>query len=236
MPQADRRKLIQDQRIYTGSISIRFVRPQFRAPLDRIRSTALHFTNQDKVVFSGKCRPPNEMGCGIFELGLRDGKFRKVLDSPGCLTASGFLSEWQIVSMSPDGKKVVAIEGGRSGQLQLIDLAQGTRKGLGGGFSRAKWSPDGKWIAAVEEKGKRQTILFETSTFRRRRSLGNTTGEWSPDSRFLLGWKDSNCSDNVGTLEAIDIDTGKRTLIASSMCNVIEVNESSATWMSSEVR
>ena len=89
--------------------------------------------DQIKIVFSGKYRPADEMGCGLFELLLPDGKIRKVVDNPGC-ESTGFQSGWRSISLSPDGKKAVAIGGGRQARLQLIDLADAATKELGEGF------------------------------------------------------------------------------------------------------
>jgi WD40 repeat protein len=194
--------------------------------------------SQDKIVFSAKYRLTAEMGCGIFELAVSRGKVRRILDSPGCLSfPNGSLSAWRSVSLSPNGEKAVAI---RKGRLQLVDLATSTAKEhneFGDRLYQAAWSPSGAWIAAAEQDRKERTILIDTSSFAKRRTQANTTTEWSPDSRFLLGWKQNDkCGYNVRTLEAVNINNGKRTTIESSSCKVPDVNEGTPMWISSEIR
>ena len=185
--------------------------------------------HQDKIVISGI----NETSCGIFELNLSQGKLKRVLDNPDCLLpgSEGYLAAWLTISLSPDGQKAVAI---RKHRLELIDLTHATVRALGGGFVKAAWSPDGKWIAALQDNGSEmRTVLMDTSSFVERRILGESNVEWSPDSRYLLAAKDDDhCAHNFGTLEAMDVETGKRTTIDSSRC---KVNEVTTAWVSREI-
>jgi hypothetical protein len=186
---------------------------------------------QDKIVVSGKYEHTENVECGLFEISLLDGRVRKVLDNPECLLpgSSGYLAAWLTISLSPDGQRAVAT---RKSHLELINLTRATVKDLGDGFVKAAWSPDGKWIAALKDQGNDQwkTMLMDTSTFEVRRALGNSDVEWSPDSRYLLAGKpDDQCENGLGTLETVDIESGRRTTIASSKC---KINEVTTAWVS----
>jgi WD40 repeat protein len=187
---------------------------------------------QDKLVVSLGHPRLGEVGCGIFELSLHDGKVRKVLENSDCPPGlHNYLTAWLKISLSPDGRNVVAI---RKHRLELIDLTQATVRVLGDGFAKAAWSPDGKWIAALEFRAERwTTVLMDTSNFVMRRTLASSDVEWSPDSRYLLGrQEDSPCENNLGTLEAIDVGNGKRITVDSSRCSV---NEATTAWVSSRI-
>ena len=185
--------------------------------------------HQDKIVISGI----NDISCGLVELNLSQGKLKRVLDNPDCLLpgSEGYLAAWLTISLSPDGQKAVAI---RKHRLELINLTHATVRALGGGFVKAAWSPDGRWIAALQDNGREmRTVLMDTISFVERRILRESNVEWSPDSRYLLAAKDDNhCAYNLGTLEAMDVETGKRTTIDSSRCKVTEVT---TIWVSSDI-
>jgi hypothetical protein len=155
--------------------------------------------------------------CGMFELTLESGRVRKVLDNSDCK----YLSAWQSSSLSPDGGRVVAV---RRHRVELVDLGAGTVRSLGGGFLEAAWSPNGLWIAALENGGRDGTILFDALSFTRRRELPNSDVVWSPDSRYLLaGRQGFGCDPYWGTLAMMDIESGKLSTIQSSVCKVHDV-------------
>jgi WD40 repeat protein len=187
---------------------------------------------QGKLALSLGQPVSGEVGCGIFELSLQDGKIRRVIENPDCPPGlHNYLSAWLKISLSPDGRNVVAI---RKRRLELIDLTQATVRVLGDGFAKAAWSPDGKWIAALEYRAEQwRTVLMDTSNFVVRRTLPNSDVEWSPDSRYLLGQQeDSPCEYNFGTLEAIDVENGRRINVDSSRCRA---NEATTAWVSSRI-
>jgi len=137
---------------------------------------------------------------------------------------------WQYVSVAPDGLRAVATQ---YGHLELIDVARGTAEPLDARFFLAAWSPDGRWLAAVERGENGRTILMDAKDLTPRRVLGNSELDWSPDSRYLLGMKRHDwCGSYSGTLEAIDIETGKRKTIESSKC---QVNQATTGWVSAEI-
>lgn len=165
------------------------------------------------------------MACGVFELSVPSGNVRQILQQPDCDAASS----WAYLSLSPDGERAVATHNHR---LELIDLVHGTTKPFGDGLLMATWSPDGKWVAALENGGRERTVLMDASNFVRRRILGTSDLEWSPDSRYLLGWKKHDlCGPDLGTLQMIDIENGKVTAINSSRCRV---NQATTGWLSTE--
>jgi WD40 repeat protein len=105
--------------------------------------------------------------------------------------------------------------------LELIDTETKAVQSLGDGYYDAAWSPDGRWIAALGDNGD-HTVLIDATTFDRRRTLPPSEVIWSPDSRSLLAsrlhWR---ClSQYVGTLELIDITSGKTSIIRSSACQI----------------
>jgi WD40 repeat protein len=185
-----------------------------------VGSTGLHgyyasavSNNEDRMVF---------LGVGhLVELTLPDGKIRTVP------LEGAAQYRWTHVSLSPDGERAVAV---RNGRLELIHLSHGITEPLGDEFFIAEWSPDGKWLAAVEKGDAGRTILMDATTLTRRRVLGPSELDWSPDSRYLLGFK--SCDAYYGTLEAIDVGTGERTTIQSSKC---QVNQATTGWVSSEI-
>lgn len=137
---------------------------------------------------------------------------------------------WAHLSLSQDGKRAVATHNGR---VELIDVTSGAAKPLGDQFFIAAWSPDGKWLAALEKGEHGRTILFDATTMTRRRVLGNSEMDWSPDSRYLLGTKEHDrCGPYSSTLQTINIDTGERTTITSSEC---QVNKATTGWVSRDV-
>jgi hypothetical protein len=171
--------------------------------------------HQDKLLISGSYSNGSSTTCGVFELAIGDGAIRQVLQSPDCRRASARTD----LSLSPDGKQAVAIH---NRSLELIDLVHRSVKPLGEGFYKAAWSPNGMWIAALEYSQQQRTILLDTSSFTQRRTLGTSELSWSPDSRYLLALKwQVLCGPEIYTLEAIDVETGKSSIVESSRCRLV---------------
>jgi WD40 repeat protein len=114
--------------------------------------------------------------------------------------------------------------------VELIDIARGSAEPLDGAFFIAAWSPDGKWLAAVEKGEKGRTILLDAKTLARRRTLGPSEVDWSPDSRYILAVEP--CGPYSGTFSAMSVETGERTVIASSKCRV---NQATTGWVRSDL-
>lgn len=195
-------------------------------------------SHQDKLVISGNLHA----SCGVFEIQLPDGKIRQVL-TYDCHNAW----DWIHLSMSPNGEQVIATVGSNfehEVHLELIDLVHGTTKSLGREFTLGVWSPDGKWIVVRDSEPRDKLFLIDAVDFSRRRDLGGGVVEvptWSPDARYLLLWKGYlfRCGMDLGgledrpcTLETVDIQTGKRSTIRSSMC---QITGGSTGWVSSEI-
>jgi hypothetical protein len=70
----------------------------------------------------------------------------------------------------------------------------------------------------------------------RKRHFGGTDSQeltWSPDSQYLLMWNSCLLAlGYFGTLEALDVENGKRETIRSSRC---AVNRMTSGWVSEEV-
>lgn len=159
----------------------------------------------------------------LFGLTQPDGK-------PRAISLPADAHPWMNLSLSPDNKRAVATHNGRA---ELIDIVRGTFQPLGDGLFMAAWSPDGKLLAAVQEGEHGRTILMDAKSLARRRILGPSELAWSPDSHYLLGMKQHDrCGPHYGTLQAIDIETGGRTTIESSAC---QVDQATTGWVSSEI-
>jgi hypothetical protein len=180
-------------------------------------------SRQDKIVISAA-----QFGaaCGIFEVGL-PGPVRPIATSSSCDATA----QWTYLSLSPDETRAAAV---RNRHLELIDLTTGAvTEPRGGRYARGAWSPDGKWLAVIEtESG--NTILLDPRTFEERRVLGATDLQWSPDSAYLLArTRQLVCGiGEAGTLEAVNIATGRRTEIASSRCLI---DRNTIGWVRSQV-
>lgn len=94
---------------------------------------------------------------------------------------------------SPDGRflvyGVVQCQPTHSCAVRRIDLATGKAQTLPGseGMFTARWSPDGRWIAAMRLE-QHQAFLFDVSARRWRKLAGDVEGtdlSWSADSAWL---------------------------------------------------
>ena len=191
--------------------------------------------DEGRVVVSGRYQDTAELVYGVFEILPGKNKTPRLLlrerEPLIDLTHS-----WGNISLSPNSTRAVAWEGRRM-SVDLIDLDSGTSKSIGHGAIDS-WSPDGKWIAYLDARPRRQhVLLLDASDPTRSRDLGATDGPtlaWSPDSRYLLLWNvELRCLPvgfgYWGSSEVADIQSGKRTVIQSSRC---QVNNSTGGWVS----
>jgi hypothetical protein len=194
-------------------------------------------SHQDKVVISGSRQDTNGWRCGVFDVPIPVGDAKQIL-SADCHNQWS----WDKLSLSPNGEQAVATVGSNAKHdlhLELLDLVHGTTKSLGGEFWIGAWSPDGKWIAARWNGRGDKLFLIDATNFSRRRALGLADvlmPQWSPDSRYLLLWKGYlfRCGfypdlEAPATLETLDIETGKRSTIKSSRC---QIDRGTTGWVS----
>jgi hypothetical protein len=173
--------------------------------------------------------------CGIFEIDPVAGTMRTVDDGayPLCGGGGGVVS--------PDGTRAVRHV---HGSLQVTELSTGAVRQIPGfgtpaknneghpisawddamWMNRTRWSPDGRWISVVDEN--KRIVLVDSGNLAHRKHLGSSFAgaEWSPDSRYLLvGKTEFRCALSLFffSLEAIDVETGKRSKIAGSHCRVL---------------
>jgi hypothetical protein len=189
---------------------------------------------QNKIAISGNLQTADGRRCGVFEILIPEGNVRQVLN--GDCHDQWF---WDYLSLSPSGEQAIA---SHDRHLELLSLVQGTTRSLGNEFEAGIWSPDGKWIAARESGNRDRLWLIDAANFASRRSLGGGVvlmPQWSPDSRYLLLWKDYifRCGfyldvDPPSTLEILDIRSGKRTTIRSSRC---QIGNGPTGWISDEI-
>lgn len=183
---------------------------------------------QDKIIFSGKGGSGTKAPCGVFELSLASGNLRSVVQQLDCQPSTS----WTDLTLSPDGEYALGIQ---QHALKLLHLADGTTKSLGDGFVVASWSPNGRWIAARGNRGPMDaTLLLDGKSYSVLRKLPTSTTQWSPDSRYLLAYRPRLlCGLYAGTLETIDVETGKRSALANSRCQIDEFM-GAVGWVSTE--
>lgn len=171
--------------------------------------------------------------CGAYEIDPAAGTHRplRIGPEPDCAGAIG--------EISPDGKRVLSSQSPpRPGNapvkahLTLLDLATGATQSLGEG--RGTWSPDGRRIAVA---GGGQIVVMDAANLSHRKKLGSSGVDdnlvWSPDSKRLLFVKQEwRCGDDTETLETVDVETGRRSVIGSSHCGV---TSSAVGWVDPQV-
>ena len=171
---------------------------------------------QDRVLVSGQYRGKGRLECGLYQLATGTGTIEQILPAMTC----DYVSTWHSLSFSTDGRLAIAI---RAGMLELINVERRSTRSLRPGCYRAAWSPDGKWIAAVENGGRWRTFILDTAQFKVQKILGTTEAVWSPDSKYLLALKPHILCPDHGTFEIVDVESGKRSTINSSRCKVYQM-------------
>src|SRR5579859_1169505 len=131
--------------------------------------------------------------------------------------------------ISPDGSRMLVdlVDG-----LAIVDLATRATVTLGRGLWKGAWSPDGRWIAALQLDPESEqprprlsrTIRIDAHDFSQRRDMGGESDVevcWSPDSKYLL-YSESQpyCSGTGVSLLTMDIESGKRVIVKGSKCNM----------------
>lgn len=184
---------------------------------------------EDFLLVSGIMQEGGLRRCGVFEFRLPGLETRQVLDAGTC-ESPRFESAWTSLSVSPDGSQAVAV---RHNRLELVDVTRQSARPVAEGIAKAGWSPDGDWIAALDLRGR--TELLDTRDFKVRRTMAGSEVQWSPDSRYLLRVRPCFfpiASNGVGTIEALEVATGKSVQIQSSKC---AVDNHSTGWVSANV-
>jgi len=190
---------------------------------------------EDLVVFSGVKGNYPAGSCGVYEIGLSAGVVRAVIEASDCRAGS----PWRVLSLSPEGTEALI---SASRRLALLDLSKGTITQIEGQLSGGSFSPDGKWIAALQlgdPKAPSRTVLIDRTSPASRRDLGGVEDAevvWSPDSRFLLHavYRPACPSQNPLALETLEVQTGKRSLIKDSICN--SGSSRQIGWIRSDVK
>ncbi len=166
----------------------------------------------------GNSYPANS--CGVYEIHLPAGDIHAAIETSDCRAGS----PWRVLSLSPERTEVL-VSANRS--LALLDLARGSIAKIEGNLSGGSFSPDGRWIAALQlgdAKAPSKTVLIDRTNLASRRDLGGVNDSevvWSPDSRFLLHavYRPACPSQNPPALEMLEVQTGNRSLIKESICN-----------------
>src|SRR5580704_12841917 len=122
---------------------------------------------EDLILFAGVRTDGAKTSCGVFKLNIADGKILPVLESTECRAGS----PWRVLDLAPSGLEAL-ISADR--QVSVLDLENSKVTPLGRGLWRGSYSPDGKWIAALELGGPAipsKTILIDRTDLSRRRDL-----------------------------------------------------------------
>jgi len=136
-------------------------------------------------------------------------------------------------SWSPDGRFLVygtvQCQPSHSCVIRRIDLSTGKVQTLPGseGLFTARWSPDGRWIAAMRLE-QHQVFLFDVQTSRWHKladAMEGTDLSWSADSRYLY----TNFGGPNARIERIRATDGQRETVADlhsqNMFNLAEVGD-----------
>jgi hypothetical protein len=174
-------------------------------------------SNDERVILASGTR-------GLFALDIPAGIVRTLIPQQD----KNPKSSWGHLSLSPDAKRADAT---RNGRVEVIEMDHGSVQALVGAFFIGAWSPDSKWLAVTEKGEKGRTILLDAKTLMRQRTPGPSELDWSPDSRYLLRFRP--CDAYSGTLEVIEVESGKRTSIESSKC---QVNQATTGWVRNDIQ
>lgn len=215
-----------DEKTFTTTQAI------FRIELNPVRVTTLPGSDafylsgrfavsrrEDMILFGGVRTDVQSKTCGVYELDMANGKLLPILESADCRAGS----PWHVLDLAPNEAEAL-ISSGR--QVSLLDLGSSKITPLGRSVWRASYSPDGKWIAALELGGPKipsKTTLIDRNALSLRRDLGGLNDDevvWSPDSRLLLhaDYRPACSSQNPIALETLDVETGKRSVLKNSVC------------------
>ena len=176
---------------------------------------------EDLIAFGGARRDAaGTTTCGIYKYAMPSASPQPIVETSNCRAGS----PWRVLDISPTTEEALILANRR---LARLDLISGAISPLGSQLWGGSFSPDGKWIAALDLGGPStpsRTILIDPKDSDRRRDLGGLNDDevvWSPDSRFILhAVPQPACpSQNPLALETIDIETGKRAVIPNSVCN-----------------
>jgi hypothetical protein len=166
--------------------------------------------------------------CGTFEINAVSPEPLAVLAGryPQCGGGGGVVSPdgMREVRHSRAGLVVADFDNGATRVIKGFEIGQ-----ISGDFAawlhRLAWSPDGRWISVVDDAGR--IALVDADSLVRKRYLGRSSGrspvQWSPDSRYLLVQRSGiKCTLNLyfASLEAVNVETGERTLIKSAQCAI----------------
>jgi hypothetical protein len=186
---------------------------------------------ENMIVISGQRQAGGQRSCGVFVLTLPDAQIRQVVNSGCNYTDAGV---WTDLSVSADGQRLAGLHNRR---IELLDLSRGTAESLGNDFWLASFSPDGKWLAAMNDIKHPKLILFDAHGLTHQRSLGASDGGlyWSPDSRYLLLLKDElRCGffSEFYSMETLDVQAFRRRIVKSSRC---QISGGISGWVSKEI-
>jgi len=137
-------------------------------------------------------------------------------------------------SFSPDGNAIVYgnvfCEETQNCWIRRVDLATHKSEIIPGsnGLRTARWSPDGKYIAALRFRT-RELVLFDFRTQRWRVLTGSVAGDnvnWSSDSHYVYV---DNPRDENPAIEKVRVADGRRTTVV-SLASLQKVPGTTDTW------
>jgi Tol biopolymer transport system component len=137
-------------------------------------------------------------------------------------------------SWSPDGKTIVYgnvyCEKTEDCSIRRLDLATRRTEIVpeSNGFRTARWSPDGKWIAALQFQT-RELMLFDVARQHWKTLAGSIGGDninWSSDSQYIYV---DNPRDKKPVVERVRIRDGQRETVI-SLDSLQEIPGQLSTW------
>ena len=120
---------------------------------------------QDRILFTGGGWKTN-LAFNLYEIEPSGGDFKVLIPRFG----------GAVGDMSPDGTKILVPQ---VDDMAVVNIATGASVPLGGGLWKGAWSPDGRWIAALQLDPESEqprprlsrTILIDAHDFSQRRDL-----------------------------------------------------------------
>ena len=174
--------------------------------------------SEDFIVFGGAKGSYPAGSCGVYRVDLPAGNIRAILETSDCRAGS----PWRVLDVSPKGTEALILA---DRSLALLDLSQGSIVKLEGQLSKGSFSPDDKWIAALQVRNPDppKTVIIDRTDLAKRRDLGSASNNetvWSPDSKFLLQtvYRPACPSQCPLALETVDVQTGNHSIIKDSIC------------------
>jgi len=155
---------------------------------------------------------------------------------------SSWVSQFNSVALSPDGRRLAAGVGGSNGQLNIwvrpIDRGPATRLSFGGQDRRPAWSPDGRLVAFIRDTATTSIVVARPAdgagSDRKLAHLDRQVQEvtWSPDGRWLVMRTDNGAA-GAGDIVGLRVggDTNPVALVATPFTELEPAISPDGGWL-----